>query len=614
MKISNGINSPVQQIKDRLSIEEVISSYIKLDKAGKNFKAKCPFHNEKTPSFFVSPERGNYYCFGCTAKGDIFTFIEEFEGLDFKGALKILAEKAGVSLLEFSKEKTGEKEKLYQAMEESAKFFEKNLAENKEILEYLKLRGLTDKTIKDFRIGYAKNDWRELYNYLKIKNFSDKEIELAGLAKKPDDKSKAMYDRFRGRIMFPISDSSGRIIAFSGRIFVDDEKSAKYLNSPETPIFSKSSVLYGLDKAKESIRKNDFSILVEGQFDLILSHQAGFRNTVATSGTALSDSTVSKENVISNLGLLRRLSGNIVLAFDADKAGFSAVNRASKIALSFGMDVKVVSLPEGIDPADLISRGHSQMGEAKNGADAWHTAIRDSKHIIEFLLGKVLDNYKEDTRKAGREIREKVLPYVDVIESSIEKSHFIKKISALSQIPEEALKEDLVKIEKEFKYEKEEIEKAKELENKIFRKDYIERRLLGIILWQKSLSDVGRPESGRPTSDKRSIDVEKTIKEFSNILNIKEDEIFNKTDNKEDLIFEAEVFYGGDVDLKKDTEELLINFKEEHLKEKLFQKMQELRNFEIKKDLDKSNQVLKEINEINKNIQKIKSGRLKSNY
>lgn len=221
---------------------------------------------------------------------------------------------------------------------------------------------------------------------------------------------------------------------------------AKYLNSPDTSIFSKSAVLYGLDKAKESIRKNNFSILVEGQMDLILSHQAGFRNTVATSGTALSDSTVSKaslvddlrlrENVVSNLGLLRRLSGNIVLAFDADKAGFNASSRAGKIALSFGMDVKVVSMPEGIDPADLIS---------KNGTDAWRTAIRNSKHIIEFLLDRILNNHKEDVRKVGREIREKVLPYVHSIESSIEKSHFIKLISNKSGIAENALLEDLKK-------------------------------------------------------------------------------------------------------------------------------------------------------------------------
>jgi DNA primase len=574
------MNSPVQQIKERLSIEEVVSSYIKLERAGANFKARCPFHNEKTPSFFISPDRNSYYCFGCGAKGDIFTFIEEFEGLDFKGALKILAERAGVTLASFNKEKEGEKERLYRAMEESTKFFEKNLRDNKEALEYLKSRGLTDKTIKDFRIGFVKDDWRLLYSHLKNIGFTDIEIEKAGLAKKSD---KGMYDRFRGRIIFPISDSSGRVIAFSGRIFVDDGKGAKYLNSPDTPIFSKSSVLYGLDKAKESIRKNNFSILVEGQMDLVLSHQAGFKNTVATSGTALSDSTVSKENVVSNLGLLRRLSQNIVLAFDADKAGFNASTRAGKIALSLGMDVKVVSIPEDIDPADMIS---------KNGVDAWHSAIRNSKHIIEFLLDKILHNYKEDPRKAGREIREKVLPYVDALSSSIEKASFIKKINNLSQIPEEALKEDLLRIEKESRSEKEEIEKAKEDEFVMFRKDYIERRLLGIILWQKSLSE-------------KSINIEEVIKKMSDILNIKEDELMNKVkDKEENFIFEAEVFYGGGIDLEKDIEELLINFEEEYLKEKLNRKMRELQD-------DKSNEVLREINEINKKIQDIKNGRLK---
>ena len=433
------MNSPVQQIKERLSIEDVVSSYIKLEKSGANFKAKCPFHNEKTASFFISADRGNYYCFGCSAKGDIFTFVEEFEGLDFKGALKILAERAGVPLENYNPQEESEKERLYRIMEEATKFFEKNLTENKVVLDYLKSRGLEDRTIKDFRIGFAKLEWRELYFYLQKKGFSDIDIERAGLAKKAE---KGFYDRFRGRTMFPISDSSGRIIAFSGRIFVDDGKSAKYLNSPETPIFSKSSVLYGLDKAKETIRKNNFSVLVEGQFDLILSHQAGFKNTVATSGTALTDSTISKENVVSNLGLIRRLSGNLVLAFDADKAGIKASERASKIALSLGMDVKVASLPEGVDPADLIS---------KSGVDAWREAIRNSVHIIVFLLNRILKNNDgKDPRYMGREIKEKILPYVDALESSIEQAHFIKIISDQSQIPEDALKEDLTKVEKEL--------------------------------------------------------------------------------------------------------------------------------------------------------------------
>lgn len=574
MKISNGMNSPVEKIKERLGIEEVVSSYIKLDRAGTNFKAKCPFHNEKTPSFFVSPDRNSYYCFGCGAKGDIFTFIEEFEGLDFKGALKILAEQAGVSLKEYSKEKEGEKEKLYRVMEEATKFFEKNLTANEKVLEYLKRRGLEDKIIKDFRIGFVKNDWRELYSYLQKRNFSDKEIELAGLVKKTE---KGIYDRFRGRIMFPISDSSGRIIAFSGRIFEDDGKSAKYLNSPDTSIFSKSAVLYGLDKAKDSIRKNNFSILVEGQMDLILSHQAGFRNTVATSGTALSDATVSKENVVSNLGLLRRLSGNIVLAFDADRAGFNASTRAAKIALSFGMDVKVVSMPEGIDPADLI---------CQNGKDAWRIAIRNSKHIIEFLLDKVLIKYKDNMHEAGREIKEKILPYVDSIESSIEKSHFIKIISNKSGIRESALIEDLKKVQSLLKFDTEETKNALENIGKKIRKDPIERRLLGIAYWQENLKT-------------KKINPELIFKKLEKVIEIYKD-------IKEDLIYEAEEFYFNSENLEKDVNEMFLNLEEEYLNEELNKIMIEFQNLKDKKE---EVRILKRINEINKRKEEIKNNR-----
>jgi DNA primase len=589
------MNSPVQKIKERLSIEEVVSSYIKLDRVGTSLKARCPFHSEKTPSFFVSPDRGTYYCFGCGASGDIFTFVEEFEGLDFKGALKMLAERAGIPLEHYNKEEESEKEKLYRIMTEASFYFSMNLAHNPKALEYLKSRGLSEKSIMDFHIGFAKLDWRELYFYLQKKGFQDAEIEKAGLAKKSE---KGFYDRFRGRIMFPITDSSGRVVAFSGRIFVDDGKSAKYLNSPETPIFSKNAVLYGIDKAKDSIRKNNFSILVEGQMDLVLSHQAGYKNTVATSGTALSDSTISKENVVSNLGLVRRLSQNIVLAFDADKAGANATIRAGKIALSLGMDVKVVEMPEGIDPADLIS---------KTGIDAWREAIKNSKHIIEFLLNKVLKNYNNDARKArldsarlaGREIKEKILPFVNALESSIEKTYFLKKISELSGISYNALEDDLRRIEQELKSEKSEIEEAKEVSNTISRKDYIERKILGIVLWQKSLKDP-------------SIDVEKILKELASVLNEQKGKLLEKTkDKKEDLIFEAEVFYDGDADLKKDTEEMLSNLREEYLKEELEHKMRELHNAEEEKDAKKSAQILKECQILNSRIEDIKNGRLK---
>jgi len=581
------MNSPVNQIKERLSIEEVVSSYIKLERAGANLKAKCPFHNEKTPSFFISPSRGSYYCFGCGASGDIFTFVEEFEGLDFKGALKLLADRAGVKLESYNrenKEKEGEKERLYRAIEEATLFFENNFSlktnqsqaekESKNALAYLKSRGLEDKTIKDFRIGYAILDWRRLYDFLRSKNFTDLEIEKAGLAKKTE---KGMYDRFRGRIMFPIADSSGRIIAFSGRILIDDGKSAKYLNSPETPIYNKSSVLFGIDKAKDSIRKNNFSILVEGQIDLVLSHQAGFKNTVASSGTAMTDSIISKENIINNLGLVNRLSKNIVLAYDADKAGINAANRFAKIALSLGMDVKVAKMKEGVDPADLIS---------KEGADAWREAIRNSQHFIPFMLERIMKDAMSDGRKIGRGIRERLLPFVNDLESSIEKSHFITLISNKSGIAENALMEDLKKVESELKYETEEIKTAKENVEKKLRKDPIERRLLGIAFWQESMQN-------------RAIDPEIIFKKLA-----KAREVYKNV--KEDLIYEAEEFYATSEDLQKDINEMMLSIEEEYLNEELVRKMIELKNLKDKKE---EIEILKKINEINKRKEEIKNSR-----
>ena len=592
------MNSPVDKIKERLSIEEVVSAYIKLDRAGNNLKAKCPFHNEKTPSFFISPDRGTYYCFGCAASGDIFTFVEEFEGLDFKGALKLLADRAGVALEPYSREATeskSEKEKLYEVMEEATKYFENNLKESEEILEYLKSRGLNDKSIKDFRIGYALLDWRLLYDHLKSKNFTDSEIERAGLAKKPPPSASGtsplvrgregggFYDRFRGRIIFPIADSSGRIVAFSGRIFVDDGKSAKYLNSPETPIFKKSSFLYGIDKAKESIRKHDFSIVVEGQFDLILSHQAGYRNTVATSGTALVGSEKTEDNIINSLGLLQRLSNNIVFVFDSDKAGVNASMRATPIALALfkDMQVKAAQVKDGKDPADLIS---------KNGPDAWKKVISGSIHIIDFLVQSVKAmNKNKDELKIQVEIAEKVIPFINKIQNPVKRAHFLSSISKESGISENIIK-DIAnsRLDKDIEDNKF-IEKIEKSLNR--RQDYIERKLLGIAFWQKTLAT--------PAVD------------FEMILNKLGEASKKYEDVKQDLIFEAEVFY-QDADLmKKDTEEMFLNLEEEMLKEELSKKMRELYLAEEKKDQSLATQIFKECQALNDKLQEIKNSRIK---
>jgi DNA primase len=325
------MSTPVEQIKARLSIVDVVGSYIKLDKAGSSFKALCPFHNEKSPSFNVSPSRDAYYCFGCNRGGDIFSFVEEIEGIEFVDALKLLADRAGVTLTHDIKENKSEREHLASLMEEATLFYERQLLQNTAVKAYLVDRGLTEETVRSFRIGFAPLEWRAVYDHLRSKHFSDAEIEKAGLVKPTEGKEP--YDRFRGRVMFPIFDANGRVVAFSGRVFGEQKNKdgsdvAKYINSPETPLYDKSSIMFGYDRAKRAIRTQNFTILVEGQMDLIMSHQAGTENTVAVSGTALTEK---------HLTLLKRLSDNLVFAFDADEAGLRATARAFRLALALGM-------------------------------------------------------------------------------------------------------------------------------------------------------------------------------------------------------------------------------------------------------------------------------------
>lgn len=573
------MSSSVDKIKERLNIVDVISSYIKLERSGGNFKAKCPFHNEKTASFFVSPERDSYYCFGCGAKGDIFTFTEEFEGLDFRGALKVLAEKAGVELVPENPKLKNEKERLFEIMDNASLFFERNISvQNNEVLEYLKKRGLQDKTIKEWRIGYALPAWQNLGDYLKSKGFTSVEMEKAGLIKIDSGR---FYDRFRGRIMFPIFDSSGRIIAFSGRILNDDGKSAKYLNSPETELFSKSRTLYGLDKAKLVIKRLDYSILVEGQMDLIMCHQAGYANAVASSGTALTSN---------HLEILKRLSNRVIMAFDADNAGFNASARAWQIALSLGMEVKIAELPKGFDPADLILKHKDQ----------WITALKEAKHIIDFYLERILAEESDERKRAVR-IKNDILPFLAVIESNIEKSHFVTKIGNATGIKEDAIWDDLKKVKistSEQGFINSETKNADSNEKRQgLRKDSILRRIMGILFWQGS-------------KEKPIISIEKTKEKLENIIGDKDFIELFKTmnDAKSELVFEAEVYYGDKQELEKELDNLFLNIKEEYLKINLATAVKELSEAEkakcdeseMKRILNKCQKLAKELEDFKK--------------
>ncbi|MBI5133890.1 MAG: DNA primase [Candidatus Taylorbacteria bacterium] len=534
------MSTHVQEIKDRLDVAAVVSSYIKLDKSGANYKARCPFHNEKTPSFYVSPERGSFYCFGCGAKGDIFTFVEKFEGLDFMGALKVLAERAGVVLDRVVKT-DNRKELLYEILEKATEYFEQKIEEEKHAKAYALGRGLSESTLSSFRVGYAPNDWRQLRSYLASKGYRDADVEAVGLIKKTDKPGgDPYYDVFRGRIMFPISDTSGRVVAFTGRIVVDDGKSPKYLNSPETALYSKSKTLYGLDKAKSDIRKRDYSILVEGQMDLVMSHQAGFTNTVAASGTAFTED----RGADSAFGLLTRLSDNIVVAFDSDAAGQKAVKRIVP-AIALGMNVKIVDIKGGKDPADII----------KANPKDWTKALESKKDFIEYLADAIKDSNASPAAVA-KTVKEDLFPYVAAIPDDTPRFQAIKKIADRLALSEDALWKDLQEYVKKNRpggaqssFGKAEGPPSRRLD----RLESIERKALGILYsnrYMKGGADRKRELQG--------VVGEARMKEFETL----------SSDDLAELTLEAEVTY-GDSDIEKEYKMLLLTLEEEYLNKRL---------------------------------------------
>jgi DNA primase len=403
----------VQLIKDKLSIVEVVSPYVKLIKAGKYLKGLSPFTKEKTPSFYVNVERGSYYCFSTSQGGDIFTFVQKMEGVDFMGAMKLLAEKAGVEIVRGTSSGSARDrdrlERLREAMTQATQFFTTQLGaakSNGSAYEYARSRGLTEETIASWSLGFAPDTWRALLEDLQAKGFTNPELAAAGLIKEADGRAGTWYDRFRNRLMFPIRDIAGRTVAFTGRaLSVDDQ--AKYLNSPETELFKKHEVLFGMDRAKDAIRTRDFAILVEGQFDLVLLHQIGFQNTIALSGTALSPQ---------HLSMIKRYSENLMLCLDSDRAGLAASAKTAEAALRAGMRVKAVRLPEGKDPADLASEA--------SGARDFAKRVGEAQSIVEFFLS-VLTASEKDQLRLVMAAEKTILPLIAAIASPLEQEHFV---------------------------------------------------------------------------------------------------------------------------------------------------------------------------------------------
>lgn len=474
------MSSTVEQVKERLSIVDVVGQYVKLTKAGKNYKGLSPFKKEKTPSFYVQPDKGMYYDFSTNQGGDMFTFIEKMEGVDFRGALHTLAAKAGVEVVKENKDTRDKRERLYDICEQACRFYETKLEEHTEALDYLRKRALTDPTRRQFRIGFAPDGWETLRTFMVEKGYTDRELEEAGLTKHKDGgKGKPSYDRFRSRIMFPIADGTGRIVAFSGRIFgpaAEDKDNAKYLNSPETPLFDKGRTLYGYDKAKGSIRKHDFSILVEGQMDLVLSHQIGFTNTVAVSGTGLTEHHVT---------LLARLSNRLVAAFDADEAGIRSALRTAELTLPRGMDVKVARVPHGKDPADCI----------QENPDLWKQAVGSAEHVVGYALG-IVEGEAKDARAFELLARERVVPLVAAIPNAIDRVYMERFIADRIGVSEEAVHEEVQKSARAGAHARARVEERQETtvddtgqKERLSPKEELARAIAGIMYWQDGASD-----------------------------------------------------------------------------------------------------------------------------
>jgi len=466
--------SELDEIKNRLDIIDVISGYIKLEKAGANYRARCPFHDEKTASLMVSPSKQIWHCFGCSTGGDIFEFVKKIEGIDFGDALKILAEKAGVELKKYNKntlrDKT-ERQKISEVLEQALKFFEYYLHKSKKgqkVKEYLiKNRGFSEELIREWKIGYAPDSFDKLSNFLENRGYNKTYIEKAGLAFLKTNGG--LCDRFRSRIIFPFFSINSDLIGFTGRIFEKEEDIAKYLNTPATLLYDKSRALFGIDKAKIEIRKEDKCILVEGNIDCIMTHNAGTKNVVAVSGTALTDL---------HLKIIKRYTLNLIFAFDMDNAGAKATERAINLAREMGFNVSVLDLGKEKDPADVI---------LKQGKNEWVKIVNSAEKIMDFYFKKAFLNRNSENIDDKKKITEELLPQIKKINNSIEQAHFIQKLAQKLMVREDDIREEFAKI----KLEKKENKKERQFKNNLSQKEKLEKEFLKLYLINKiDLKDV----------------------------------------------------------------------------------------------------------------------------
>ena len=419
----------IDEVKQRTDIVEVVSQYTALKKAGRTFRALCPFHSEKHPSFFVYPEQQSWHCFGaCNTGGDIFSFVMKKEGIDFGEALRLLAQKAGVTIPSRFEQDTGkdERERLYQVNQAAAQYLH-NLLLNSPVggkaREYFSSRGFSPKTVTDFQLGFSLNSWDALKQYLMERGYTESELLTAGLVIEAE--AGGTHDRFRNRLMFPIPDIRGRIVGFGARVL--DDSLPKYLNSPQTPIFDKSSCLYGINFAQAAIRQQNLVVIVEGYMDVITAHQNGFNNVVASMGTSVTEKQIN---------ILKRLTKNMTLALDADAAGEEATLRAIGYENTLEAEVKVIILPRGKDPDDVI----------REDAKIWQNFLEEALPIVDYTFNMVTSELDLNTAKGKSLAVDKLLPIVAEMKDTVRQAHYLQKLARLVKVSQHSLEAALGKI------------------------------------------------------------------------------------------------------------------------------------------------------------------------
>jgi len=590
-------NNPVDDIKNKLDIVDVISGYIRLQKAGRNYKAPCPFHSEKSPSFMVSPERQLWKCFGCGKGGSIFDFIMEMEGVEFGDALKILAQRAGIELKKIDPKLKTERTRLYEICELANRFFIKQMEASrtgKEMQKYLTDRGLKANTIKDWQIGYAPNQWRSLKEFLNKLGYPNEEISKTGLVIETEKNTShdKYYDRFRDRIIFPILDINGIVIGFTGRENPNnpDDRMGKYINIPNTLLYDKSRAIYGLNKAKLDIKKKNFCILVEGQTDVIMSHQAGFINTIASSGTALTDQ---------HLGIIKRYTENLAMAFDTDLAGEIATKRSIDLALQFGFNTKVINLPDNQDPAGYIQKN----------ASLWEKAIEKAQDLIEFYLNNALLRNNSETVEGKKEISKSVLPMIKKISNKVEQAHWLQKTAQKLKVQEAVLIEEMGKIkdndlEERFSSPNRNLEVISSRD----KTSELEEYTIGLLLMKNEDFNKYKKEPSYLFVNPNLEEIFKILKKSKgkkiNLNNLKKKIPSYLTNHLDELIFkiEAEMSLTDEFNIDKEIKFCFIQLKKRYFHNKLNYLNLAIKEAEDKKDKSSIKKLTTEFNKLSKKM------------